>query len=161
MVHSYLALYTRAGTAAAMRIHDSFAPWMRSAVCLLSALTAGWTAVRGYWETDRLWVLLDRGGTHGSTHCSLSTVTAKWYELSSQSLKHHKSKPVKVARFVGNRFQQKKSPEGWFFVCYNSPTTCISTWGEFSWLLLFIFFPPGECLRPPRGAGTTGWEPLF
>ena len=79
-------IYTSLWTAAAMCIRDSFAVWMRSAVCLLSALTAGWTAARGCWETDCLWVLLDRGGIHGSTCCSLSTVTAEWYLLSSQSL---------------------------------------------------------------------------
>ncbi len=64
-----------------MRMRDSFAAWTRRGVCLLSALTAA----RGYWETDRLWVLLDGRGAHGSTRCSLSTVglTAEWFVLSS------------------------------------------------------------------------------
>ncbi len=73
---------------------------------LLSALTAA----RGYWETDRLWVLLDGRGAHGSTRCSLSTVglTAEWFVLSSlQTPQKSPKTPVKVAGFVA--FDKKKS----------------------------------------------------
>lgn len=45
-------------------------------VCLLSALPAAGADPRGYWKTDGLQVLWGGGGAHGSTRCSLRTVTA-------------------------------------------------------------------------------------
>ncbi len=87
-------------------------PGRGGVVCLLSALTAA----RGYWETDRLWVLLDGRGAHGSTRCSLSTVglTAEWFLLSSLQTPQ-KSLDLSL-------LTKKKSPGGWF-VC-----VIISAW---------------------------------
>ncbi len=107
-----------------MRMRDSFAAWTRRGVCLLSALTAA----RGYWEIDRLWVLLDGRGAHGSTRCSLSTVglTAEWFVLSSlQTPQKSPKTPVKVAGFVAFD-KKKKVARRMICLCYNQ---CLK-WGK-------------------------------
>ncbi len=104
----------------AMRMRDSFAAWTRRGG--VSSLL--WLLREATERTDRLWVLLDGRGAHGSTRCSLSTVglTAEWFVLSSlQTPQKSPKTPVKVAGFVAFD-KKKKSPGGWF-VC-----VIISAW---------------------------------